>query len=94
MVLQQILELCVAFIRVSGVRNTLVRTLLKNGVPQDKSLEKERAPAISPFFSLLNWAWQSDDAHSAATFTALDLLYEMFEVTTDIVVSAGENQLH
>ncbi len=95
----QILELCVAFCHVPGIRRKLVGLLLKLRQPVEegegwKGRGREDTGGgggrQSPLFlSLLNWACQSADAHWMATFTALDLLREVFEVC--LLVMTGEN---
>ena len=71
-----------AFCQVPGVRCSLVKILVS---ARDLSAPPARRKAKSPpFLSLLNWACQSDNAHSIATLAALDLLKEVFEVSEEL----------
>lgn len=78
-----------AFCHVPGVRSSLVGILLgmgrlgDRGGAEGRQGQRERVVGgkeFPLFLSLLNWACQSADAHWTATFNALELLQEVFEV--------------
>lgn len=71
---------------VPGTRNLLVRTLFSGTQKKQPSKGSVKGTG-SPFLALLHWACQSDSAYSAATFIALDLLKEIFEVIERIYES-------
>lgn len=83
----QVLELCVCFAHIPGVQSCLVKLLLSSiqtkgenswASPGSRTMTSESQN--SPFLSVLDWACQSANVHSAATMVALDLLKGILEV--------------
>jgi len=83
----KVLELCVCFAHIPGVQSCLVKLLLSSiqtkgenswASPGSRTMTSESQN--SPFLSVLDWACQSANVHSAATMVALDLLKGIFEV--------------
>ena len=78
--------MCVSFSQIPEVKTCLVKLLLNSNHTMMKKESRKRSNTVacenvsSPFLSVLDWACQSADVHSAATMAALDFLKEIFEV--------------
>ena len=78
--------MCVCFSQIPEVKTCLVKLLLNSNHTMMEKEKQKRSNTVacenvsSPFLSVLNWACQSADVHSAATMAALDFLKEIFEV--------------